>query len=420
MMEFILPHAESQLGILTVEEILDEYDALPVLFICRNELGYKYLAIAVDRDETGDVFLYVPVSVERLVAIRTGLMSLRDALSYSETGIVIAVRPGASTPDGSAVVVIANEIRGDWRPSPTSFLSESLNTAIPFSAAILSAMANQQRRPLSAVELQTSEGTLRTEFPVDKAGMVLTELQQLAEVVTLHDRPAARGEVKFDVLREGELTLTAAMAASFVFIIAPYAPRDPLMPLPSVAMDLVANVLESANLEGEEFSQSMTNYSKRTVSRLRNFLTALESSTTGVTITNAGPEMSTRSVSVPLTRVRSSLGALRVQLALPDERFDIDAHLMAINQLRNSFAAVEVAPTEPRKRPRTIYGHFDSELLDALDGLPAGKSTAYKIQLLVESEVPDVITGAKPKKKFRMLSIGPIVTQLQSTTDLIA
>src|SRR5690349_8042282 len=80
----------SPMGTLHIDEIFDYFDA-PILFLARNELGYAFLGMSVEKTAGYEIFLYVPVSADRLLAIRTGLVSIRFAFTNPESGTVLEI-----------------------------------------------------------------------------------------------------------------------------------------------------------------------------------------------------------------------------------------------------------------------------------------------------------------------------------------
>jgi superfamily II DNA or RNA helicase len=121
-----LPSSDSRLGTLALDEVYEFHDG-PVVFSCVNDLGYKFFGLAVDHDSRGDAFAYVPVSNDRLLAISTGRISMREALAHPETETIFIVRPEA--PNGPEVEECqASEIPDEWLPGPTQFLAPAVPT----------------------------------------------------------------------------------------------------------------------------------------------------------------------------------------------------------------------------------------------------------------------------------------------------
>ena len=80
----------SLLGELKVEEVFAYYD-FPRLFSCVDSKGSFYFVISVEDLDDGWVWLYAPMSRERLEKIRWGKITLREAFLQTEGGIVYQV-----------------------------------------------------------------------------------------------------------------------------------------------------------------------------------------------------------------------------------------------------------------------------------------------------------------------------------------
>ena len=187
----ILPQRDSILGPLTVEEVLEEYDGVPVLFVCVNPLGYRFLAVMVGADASGDILLYVPVSMERLNAVRSGLLSLRDAFQLSETETVFVVRPELRGSPEDVLATPANQVEDRWLPANDSYITGRMTPTMPFTVEYLDSLSKQQRRPLCALRFETPEDARTFEFPLAQAGNLLNEFQLLSDVIPL--RPQGSG-----------------------------------------------------------------------------------------------------------------------------------------------------------------------------------------------------------------------------------
>lgn len=107
-------------GLELVEEYV--YYNQPILFACKNYHEQVFLGFWLEETEVGDSWLYVPMSEERLEALKNGKIDLRDAFLHSETGFVFQVKTfGDRTPD--LIESIPNEaVDEPWLPSPGEFL----------------------------------------------------------------------------------------------------------------------------------------------------------------------------------------------------------------------------------------------------------------------------------------------------------
>ena len=76
------------LGELEIVETYVYYDQ-PVLFSCKSAAGHLYLAVAADKNDEHETWLYVGVSAERLNLIRSGTIDLHDAFVEPEDGFLL-------------------------------------------------------------------------------------------------------------------------------------------------------------------------------------------------------------------------------------------------------------------------------------------------------------------------------------------
>ena len=105
----MIPRSDSVMGNVSLDTVLIWYDG-PVLFILRNEQGYAFLGLAVE----DDTFLYAPVSEDRLIAVRTGLVSLREAFARPELNKLLILRNG----DDSSTPIAVEDVSEEWLPEP--------------------------------------------------------------------------------------------------------------------------------------------------------------------------------------------------------------------------------------------------------------------------------------------------------------
>ncbi|HEX5474963.1 MAG TPA: DUF6575 domain-containing protein [Vicinamibacterales bacterium] len=68
-----------------IETVLLETD-VPDLVLARDRVGAQYLCCFIEREEPGDLFLVIPISVERLSQFRKGEVDLRSIVMAPETG----------------------------------------------------------------------------------------------------------------------------------------------------------------------------------------------------------------------------------------------------------------------------------------------------------------------------------------------
>lgn len=126
-----VPPVGTQLGDLILEEVFLDYDG-PKLFSCRDPVGQRFIAVLVDEDEDSETYLYVPISADRLAAVRSGRLTLRSAFASSKDGTAYSVRTYLDRVDADVEALAHGEIPEDWLPAEAAVLN------LPSSARILS------------------------------------------------------------------------------------------------------------------------------------------------------------------------------------------------------------------------------------------------------------------------------------------
>lgn len=106
------------LGTLTILEIYEFYN-MPVLFACQNRTGHFYLAVWVDETENENIWLYVPLSFQRLMNLRQGALELRDAFVQPEDGFVFKVSVSKHQAEqAQAEPIPVEQLDKSWAPLP--------------------------------------------------------------------------------------------------------------------------------------------------------------------------------------------------------------------------------------------------------------------------------------------------------------
>ncbi len=105
--------AGTQLGALHLVETYVHYEG-PRLFLARSASGLDYIGLFVDEDEDSETYLYVLITKQRLAMVRSGGMSLREALTYPE-GPIFSVRIAAGGEPRLALV--EDGVPDRWLPA---------------------------------------------------------------------------------------------------------------------------------------------------------------------------------------------------------------------------------------------------------------------------------------------------------------
>lgn len=397
MAGFLPPPNHPRLGTIDLDVILDWYDG-PLLFSARNELGYAHLGLALP----GDEYAYIPVSEDRLMAVRTGLIPVREAFARRELSTVFVVAA-----DGAVREV--GEFVDDWLPAPDFYLAEFVETASRFSEERLVQMARSQSRPLTALEFEPEVPGNRTEMAIRDTSRLLSEFQELATVTHLEAvresrslPPAAVAQAEADV----EFSMVQYAAGSVVIVMAPLRGQK-MLDVANPSLDVINDLFEAAN-NPDSLVEAVRQRGRRTTIHLRRFLDALSDASASVTLFDARPAGVQRVTRLPLPSVKQSLEILRFRTELPSVRIPGFGHLVGIDHVRRTFKIKESRPTEGRKTARTFVGSIDAEIASRVEGLPAGLTTpTYRFEIIQDRELSEFDDG-EGKKTYRLTAIDDV------------
>lgn len=114
---FLTPNRKCQ-----ITNILLRYDG-PKIFIVKDEHNNRCLVTAIDWNDEAERWFMIPVSNERLHAILSGNVSLRQAEEQSECGWVWDYWMNWRNPDKSEIKMLScQDIKEEEKPSVDSFL----------------------------------------------------------------------------------------------------------------------------------------------------------------------------------------------------------------------------------------------------------------------------------------------------------
>ncbi len=382
----------TRMGALRMDYVIEWYDG-PILFVARDDLEHAYLGYAVDREAGREAFLYVPISEDRLLGVRTGLVPLREAFTQPEGKVLFRVTVPMNGETSTSEIDIT-QLFEEELPDADEYLSERIPSVRVFSAEGLARQATQQNRHLTALEFEQDDLFHRTEFPVRKLNEILTEYQELADVLSFEGKTRTE-QAALDV----EYSIVELAAASFVVVLAPYI-GNRLLEAPSVASDEVADLVAAA-ADDDAFEQAVGLLSRRGKAHVRDFFASLSGSRTGLTIVDAKPNKPPRRVNVSLERVEGGLNILRATKDLEPETFDVVGYLISINHERGRFGIREERATGGRKHARRMSGRIASTIRNDL--VATGRSVVYRFVIQEEQSVPTHQDGIKPRARRTLI-----------------
>ena len=116
------------LGRLEIVETYVYYDQ-PVLFSCKSATGHLYLAVATDKNDERETWLYVGVSAKRLNLIRSGAIDLHDAFAEPEDGFLLQeIIPYDNQTQPRLESIQPDQVSEDMLPVPGECLDLEIET----------------------------------------------------------------------------------------------------------------------------------------------------------------------------------------------------------------------------------------------------------------------------------------------------
>lgn len=368
-----------QMGNLEMVEVFEYYDG-PQLFACRSQSGLLYLVVGVDSDELTETWLYVPVSKERLVYVRSGGMDLRTAFKTPEDGFLLVVTTDKS---GNATLATTSpkDLDDAWLPVAGEFLSLSSETLPQLRKDDLQTKATQRWREHVAVKVE-QPGSTRNEASAALTGGVLTETQATLLAIEEHLERARspNNRLQRDWRPTAILNVVALAAGSFVLELAAESPGAELFGTSPVG-DAVEQFLRliRAGADEEGLSALLASLEARAAGKYRNLLFNLSKAGAGLSLQWASPtEDRGGEASLSATEVRAAYD-LVVRMGIEQEPekkiFGILRGFLPSSKTYEFF--------DPQERKR-YKGRVNDSVLPVISGATLGSTYVATLQASVE------------------------------------
>ncbi|MET9265499.1 DUF6575 domain-containing protein [Amycolatopsis sp. NPDC004079] len=340
------------LGDLRIVETFAFYDG-PRIFSAISGTGQFYVAVWVDSSDESDTWIYVPVSEGRLIMVRSGGMSLRDAMQHSE-GVVYEVELAAVPGDGivdKVSPIYAGGLPEEWLPDSDFSVKLPTPTLPPMSDANqLELAATQEHRTHVRIRVMLPEFT-RTEAPVQTVGKILVATQNVYDNLGYRlqsDEPPTRGKVPSEISSQMAASVTQLSAASFVVELASGQLDDIFGDsLFAQATRQLMSIL-SQDFAAPELTQSVRELKVRAAKSFRSFVEKLAESNADVAIAAAGSGFPHQLATLSSDRIQDLLSRLRN--LVPKEEVEIirgRMRLFSIDEHRRRFGLRDVSDSDP-------------------------------------------------------------------------
>jgi hypothetical protein len=112
-----------ELGSVEVLDVYVEHDG-PRLFSCNDSRGQLYVAVWVDEIDSAEVWLFAPVTLQRLNELEADEIDLRRLFAETQSGNVLQVTSSHDAAPPSVATVDCAAIPEEWLPTAGASLSE--------------------------------------------------------------------------------------------------------------------------------------------------------------------------------------------------------------------------------------------------------------------------------------------------------
>lgn len=384
------------LGRLEIEDVFLEYDG-PKLFAARNGVGQRFVAVAVDEDADDTLYLYLPVSGARYLAVRSGLVSLHDAFVGPEDQVYV-VRSNHASGACTVSEIDSAEIPGEWLPDPEALLELPTHTRAEFQPVGLQARADGEVRSLLALCLDRPD-LMRTEYPLRDLGELLEDVQEAVHAMAAEaeDKATATGSIPEYIVRDSELSLVDLQAASFVVVLAPtLGDRMVEMPLAGVATDRLLSLIASTDDESE-FREAVAGLQKRAFSKFQGLLEDLVDTNASLRMYFANPGKEIRETGVTPDQASRGLEILS-EVSTTSKQVNIDSAVLIGANVRTR--AFELRDDLTNNK---YSGRVERDALPQIDGLQLGEAFRYSARVVVEESYGS--SSSEPKVVHRLQAI---------------
>lgn len=392
-----LPH--EGLGNLRVDEVFLRFDG-PRLFTAVNEGGQHYLGLFVEETDDAEVFIYAPVSPDRLAAARAGAIPLRVAFTEPQDGHVFVVFASTESADQILESRTPESIPERWLPDADAALTVPASNSEKFEPEKLAIQANAEGRTLAAVRLHAPWA--RTEYPARRLGEFLRIVQDNLDALAQEalGTPTASGQVPAELVEDVELAFAGSAAASYVIVLA--APTESKLfepPALRLAFDRLVSLVAASADSADKLEGELAGLHSRALTHYKELLTKLEDVNSGLGVFVATPKKALAEASLTLDQVKTTLGLVKETTSTVTAiDLDVTGTLVGVNTRTQRF---ELRDDDGVKYAGWVIENAKAEVFGVTTGY------RYKASIKEETEVPH--GGGDPKIRHYLWHIEPDV-----------
>lgn len=202
------------LGELKIQHVFQYFD-IPRLFSCKNKSGSQYLALSTFDDYETYEWLYLPLSVDRLLALISKNITILDAFIKPEDEYLYQVS-STFTGDSKVLHILPEQLNNDDLPDKDVYIETTEKISIGFGSVDAEEAAISSRRETFNIHLYPWDTQL-PEIDVKEFGSILTSFQELADALGQYCKgePTLKGAIPADILEATKFRATQIFEGSF-------------------------------------------------------------------------------------------------------------------------------------------------------------------------------------------------------------
>ena len=391
-------------GPLEVVEVYFEHDG-PKFFALRStSLGVRLLVLCTDEDEERGTldYLYLALSPERFVQVRSGAMTLRSAFAAASHAEIWRVIEDFSIdpPSVSAEPIAFAQIPASDLPAEGARLDLPTPTAPPLSADELRLHAAESQRTYAAIELDATGQNL-TEFPIRRLGTIGLLVQESVDALAQEElgSPTVRGSIPSHITADVQLNAVDLRAASFAIILATDN-RDRLWNNARLVEATLGRLLAlvDAGHDPAALITALRGYGGRARSKVVGLMRAVVDAESGFGVVIGPQQGASSQARLSAREVREAVAAISV-VKPNEEVIDVPRGYLIGSNTRTGTFELE----DPGRGNIRYSGKVTESALPKIDGLRVGSASAVRASVFESAE----FSPANPEggRKYSLLDI---------------
>ena len=387
-------------GRLELYEIYGFYDS-PILVSCRSAVGTIYIALAIDEHEHADDWLYVAVSQERFIAVRSGAIDLHSAFSEPEDGVAyVASIPHDEHEQATVATMDAAQLTSDMLPMPGELIRLETETLPPVTIS-LPEEASRTRRDILRLGFKLP-AIFRSEAPAKFVGQVLASLQDSISAFGQSQEGEAgrRGALRQYVQAANEMAVLAFGGGSFEIKLASAGTSNLFGETETTGPLREFLSLLKIGSQAEQLQAHLGRLPPRAAANYLKFLRSLDDKIQLATAELASPTLGAVSETATLSAVtvRAAISALEYETFSSREQFDAVGRLVGASLDKMTFEL-----RYGSKKREYLSGEISEEAFLSVKGAILDARYRAKLERLQSIKM----TSGEVVEVLRLLSLEP-------------